>query len=35
MKEINIYGANRLAGYTKTRVACRGIIAKDGHILGL
>ena len=33
MKEINIYGANRFENYTKTRVACRGIIVKDGHIL--
>ena len=35
MKEINIYGANRFPEYTKTRVACRGIIAKDGHVLAV
>lgn len=33
MNTITIYGDNRHTKYTKERVACRGIIIKDGQIL--
>lgn len=33
METINIYGDNRFAHHTKTRVACRGIAIRDGLIL--
>ncbi len=33
MKTIDIYGDNRFETYTKTRVACRGIVIKDDKIL--
>ncbi len=33
MKTIDILGENRFDTYTQTRVACRGIVARDGEIL--
>ena len=33
MTTLNIYGENRLANYTKTRIACRGVIIRDDKIL--
>ena len=33
MNTITIYGENRYEKHTKERVACRGIIIKDGQIL--
>ncbi len=33
METIRIYGDNRFDKYTKTRVACRGIVVKGGNIL--
>lgn len=33
MKEIEILGSNRFETYTKTRIACRGIVINDGKIL--
>lgn len=33
MKEIDIWGANRFETHIKTRVACRGIVIKDGKLL--
>lgn len=33
METIHIYGDNRFDPYTKTRVACRGIVVADGNIL--
>lgn len=33
MKTVDIFGKNRFATYTKTRIACRGIVIKEGQIL--
>ena len=33
MKEISIYGKNRFDTYTKTRVAARGVVLRDGKML--
>lgn len=33
MKTINIYGANRLKTFTKSREACRGIVVREGMLL--
>ena len=33
MKELNIFGANRLETYSKTRIGCRGIVLQDGKLL--
>ena len=33
MKQVDIFGTNRYATYTKTRVGCRGIVLKDGKLL--
>ena len=33
MKTIDILGENRFDTYTQTRVACRGIVVRDGEIL--
>ena len=33
IKEISIYGANRFETYTKTRVASRGVVLRDGKML--
>ncbi len=33
MQTVQIYGENRFAKYTKTRVACRGVVIDDGKIL--
>lgn len=33
IKEVNIFGSNRFAAYTKCRTACRGIVIKDRRLL--
>lgn len=33
MEVINIFGENRFAAHSKVRVACRGIVVRDGRIL--
>lgn len=33
MKQINIFGENRLRKFTKIRIACRGIVVENEKIL--
>lgn len=33
MKEIDIFGDNRFETYSKTRIACRGIVIENGKLL--